>query len=66
MTPDDWGRIAYEGYRQQSRGKSLISGSPIPPYHELPTDIQAAWIASADATRRVCADLITNEASAES
>jgi hypothetical protein len=41
--------IAYEAYRANSGGKSLVSGQPIPAFAELPEPIRAAWTAAADA-----------------
>lgn len=41
------GSIAYEGYRDFSQGVSLVSGQAIPPWPELPGNIQAAWNAAA-------------------
>ncbi len=43
------GEIGYEAYRNQSGGKSLISGAPIPPFESLPDAIKAAWQAAGDA-----------------
>ena len=40
-------RIAYEGYRAKSEGKSLVSGAPIPPFDDLPEAIKGAWRAAA-------------------
>jgi hypothetical protein len=34
---------AYEGYRRESGGKSIISGQPIPPWAELQPAIQQCW-----------------------
>ena len=53
-----WGEIAYEGYREHSHGKSLVSGSPIPPWDELPVNIQEAWEESARCVRQTCVNLI--------
>jgi hypothetical protein len=43
------GQAAYEGYRAFSRGKSLISGQPIPEWDVLEDDLTAAWEAAATA-----------------
>jgi hypothetical protein len=40
---------AYEAYRAHTGGKSLISGSPIPEWGQLPEAIQQAWQAAAGA-----------------
>jgi hypothetical protein len=47
--PTGYGQVAYEGYRVHSGGKSLVSGAPIPEWHELGEEIRAAWDASAKA-----------------
>jgi hypothetical protein len=44
------GQAAYEGYRAFSRGKSLISGQPIPEWDVLEDDLTAAWEAAAAAS----------------
>ncbi len=41
--------IAYEAYRKQSGGKSLVSGQPIPSFSELKPEIQEAWYEAAGA-----------------
>lgn len=43
------GKVAYEGYRAFSDGKSLVSGQPIPEWEMLSEPIQLAWMAAADA-----------------
>lgn len=43
------GKVAYDGYRDFSDGKSLISGQPIPEWEKLPENIQQAWEAAARA-----------------
>jgi hypothetical protein len=43
------GKIAYEAYRKDSGGKSLISGQPIPAFDILPEAIQHAWSEAAHA-----------------
>jgi hypothetical protein len=45
----DFGKLAYDAYRQFSDGKSLISGAPIPEWDGMPVLIRAAWCAAADA-----------------
>jgi len=46
MTP---GQICYEGYCQQSGGKSLVSGAALPAWPDLPADIKEAWERAASA-----------------
>lgn len=45
----DIGRVAYEGYRAASDGKSLVSGEPLPTWGEQAPEIREAWRAAADA-----------------
>lgn len=45
----EMGRMAYEGYRVGSDGKSLISGAVLPEWADLAPEIRAAWRAAADA-----------------
>lgn len=45
----DIGQVAYEAYRAHSDGKSLVSGAPIPQWHDLNGEIQEAWRAAAGA-----------------
>ena len=49
MQDDDQrlGRIAYEGYRTQTGGVSLISGQSLPPWEDLSAALQIAWISAA-------------------
>lgn len=49
MTGITPGQAAYEGYRAYSRGKSLISGQPIPGWEVLEDDLVRAWEAAAQA-----------------
>lgn len=42
-----YGKIAYEAYSRDTKGRSLISGDPLPQWDELSTPIQHAWIAAA-------------------
>lgn len=53
-----WGEIAYEGYRDRSGGKSLVSGAAIPEWSGLSPEMQAAWNASAQGVRQTCINLI--------
>lgn len=43
------GEVAYEAYRHDSSGKSLISGHAIPEFAALSPAIQNAWEAAATA-----------------
>jgi hypothetical protein len=43
------GQAAYEGYRVYSDGRSLVSGEPLPDWHQQDPEIRAAWRAAADA-----------------
>lgn len=43
------GQIAYEAYFDHSKGKSLISGAPLPEFSAQRDDVKAAWEAAADA-----------------
>lgn len=42
---------AYEAYRVQAGGRSLATGQPIPPWAQLPPQIQEAWLAAAGAAK---------------
>lgn len=37
------GQLAYEGYCKSSRGKSLISGEPLPTWDQVKPEIREAW-----------------------
>ena len=56
----EWGEIAYEAYRRESGGVSLVSGDPIPEWDELPAAIRYAWNEAAQAVRYACADVLTD------
>lgn len=43
------GRIAYEAYKQHSRGKSLVSGANLPEWEDQAKEIKAAWNNAASA-----------------
>jgi hypothetical protein len=43
--------IGYNAYRESAGGKSLVSGVPLPEFHELTEKIQTAWIAAAEAVK---------------
>lgn len=45
---------AYEAYRADTGGVSLVSGQPIPEWSRLPAAIQKAWGAAADAVILDC------------
>lgn len=49
MEPLTLGEIGYEAYRQQSGGKSLVSGADIPEFLALPAAIKEAWEAAGKA-----------------
>jgi len=49
MQKKSLGQVAYEAYFEQSKGKSLISGAPLPEFGAQRQDVQAAWEAAADA-----------------
>ena len=40
-------QLAYNAYRKQSGGVSLISGAPLPTWFDLPESVQDAWRAVA-------------------
>lgn len=48
----DLGKVAYEAYCENSGGKSLISGAPLPVWADLKPEIQSAWKAAADAVAK--------------
>ena len=43
-------RVAYETYLEAAGGKSLATGSPLPPWEDLPLRIREAWAMAAAAT----------------
>lgn len=45
---------AYEAYRADTDGKSLVSGQPIPEWDKLSSPIKKAWGAAADAVILYC------------
>lgn len=45
----DYARVAYNGYRNYTGGKSLVSNQPIPEWESLNPKIKEAWGAAADA-----------------
>lgn len=54
MDPNDdtyLGRVAYEGYRERSRGVSLVSGQELPAWDDQAAEIQSAWCAAASAVQ---------------
>lgn len=44
---DELGKIAYEAYKDWSEGKSLVDGTELPDWQDLPQSIRDAWIHSA-------------------
>jgi hypothetical protein len=46
---ESYGRRAYKAYSWSAGGVSLVSGDPLPPWDELPPEIQRAWVAAASA-----------------
>lgn len=46
-----YAKIAYDGYKSNSKGKSLISGQELPEFENLPANIQEAWAAASKAVR---------------
>lgn len=47
-TPESRGRIAYTAYGKRTDFKNYL-GKPLPPWDELPRNIQKSWIAAAGA-----------------
>lgn len=47
--PTGYGQVAYRGYFEASGGASLISGQPLPQWHEQSQAIREAWDAAAAA-----------------
>lgn len=45
------GRVAYEGYRNASRGVSLVSGQELPTWADQADEIRGAWCAAAQAVQ---------------
>jgi hypothetical protein len=41
-----YAQIAYEAYRKQTGGVSLVSGDKLPPFEALRPEIQDAWWAA--------------------
>ena len=44
-----WAKIAYDAYKQFSRGKSLISGDALSDFENLSDNIKDAWKAASEA-----------------
>ncbi len=53
--------VAYEAYRANSGGKSLVSGQPIPEFEKLKPEIQEAWEAAAYAVEAQVRHAVLNE-----
>ena len=51
MSDFQLGQIAYTAYRDDTGGKSLVTGDEIPTFINLRVDLQNAWIAAAKAVR---------------
>lgn len=51
MSDDDLGRTAYEEYLAVSRGRSLVSGAPLPAWDDQAESIRHAWRRAARAVR---------------
>ena len=49
----DFGQVGYDAYRDFTGGVSLVSGSPIPEWDQLPKNIQDAWRAAGEAVLAV-------------
>lgn len=43
-----YGKVAYEGYRVSSGGRSLVSGVTLPEWTDLTPEIREAWTSAAD------------------
>jgi hypothetical protein len=43
------GKIAYEAYAKNAKGRSLVSGSPLPPFEALGKETRDSWEAAAEA-----------------
>jgi hypothetical protein len=43
------GQVAYEAYFEHSKGKSLISGAPLPSFAAQKEEVREAWEAAASA-----------------
>jgi hypothetical protein len=48
------GQLAYEGYCQSSKGRSLISGKELPPWGELDDAIKDAWNTAGSRVQAMC------------
>ena len=48
----EFGEAAYEGYCRKAGGRSLVDGATLPPWAELPENIQEAWEEAAAAAIR--------------
>ncbi len=57
MTKYPLGKAAYEAYRKDAGGKSLVSGQPIPEFDVLPEAIQHAWNEAAHAAAQAFLDM---------
>lgn len=58
MTPEDFGEIAYETYRDAVGGRSAITGEPLPTWQQQLVQrpgVAEAWVAVAQAVRSAVA-----------
>jgi hypothetical protein len=46
-----YGRLAYEAYKDEASGLSLISGMALPEWEQMANNIRFAWTAAALAVR---------------
>lgn len=56
FTPEELGREAYSAYRVKSNAVSLVTGSPLPMWNDLPGNVKDAWIYSAQAVVKMVND----------
>lgn len=45
---ESYGEAAYNGYKESIGGKSLISGTELPEWPELPEEVKTAWNEAAE------------------
>ena len=46
-----YARLAFEAYAATTNNRSLVTGDVLPPWNDLGSGVQEAWIAAADAVR---------------
>ena len=44
---DKLGKLAYDAYRDQTGGVSIVSGAVLPPWDGLESKYQTAWVSAA-------------------